>query len=393
MTYYILAGAGFVLFIYSISIRQLAKAEITAPILFVSFGVLLGFFVPKDALLTLSDGHIMLPVVEVVLAIVLFSDAAKTRLCVLYDSYQLPLRLLLIGLPVTILCGAVFAYWLLPLPWLGATLLAVIISPTDAALCKGFLNEQHVPIRLREAINVESGLNDGLCVPIFLFLLGVFISNQEASLLTLSWLFFRELGIACIVALVVTYLAIVLMKSAKKHHLFATTTSPFLFVGIALLVFSLTQAFHGSGFIAAFLCGLLFDRFYDDPIKDTLLKDSEHIADFATLLIWTLFGLMSFSLLSFGLNIGALIFAILAVVVIRILPVMLCLIRSDTQLYERMTLAWFGPKGLASVVFVLMLMTVTHDEFTLIIEAAVYTILLSIFIHGVSTRPVSLRFK
>ncbi|TMP84993.1 hypothetical protein CWC05_19155, partial [Pseudoalteromonas ruthenica] len=107
----------------------------------------------------------------------------------------------------------------------------------------------------------------------------------------------------------------------------------------ATLVFSLTQALHGSGFIAAFVCGLLFDRFYDDPIKDTLLKDSEHIADFATLLIWTLFGMISLNLFSQGVNIDALIFAVFAIILIRTLPSILCLMRSDTRLHERMTWA------------------------------------------------------
>ncbi|TMO75910.1 cation:proton antiporter [Pseudoalteromonas aurantia] len=393
MIYYILASAGLVLFIYSISVRQLVKAEITAPILFVTLGAVISYFVGKEAVVMELDSDIMLPMVEVILAVVLFSDAARTRLRVLYDSYQLPLRLLLVGLPLTILFGAIFAYWLLPLSWIGATLLAVIISPTDAALCKGFLSEPRVPVRLREAINVESGLNDGLCVPIFLFLLPVVVYGENATLSALSWLFFRELSIACVIAIVVTWISIVLMRKAKTHHLFATTTSPFLFISVATLVFSLTQALHGSGFIAAFVCGLLFDRFYDDPIKDTLLKDSEHIADFATLLIWTLFGMISLNLLSQGVNIDALIFAVFAIILIRTLPIILCLMGSDTRLHERITLAWFGPKGLASVVFILMLMTTMNSDVSLIIEAAVYTVLLSIFMHGVSTRPISLSFK
>lgn len=394
MIYYVLASIGLVLFIYSISVRQLAKAEVTAPILFVSFGALLALLLSYESTSTLLDASIVLPVVEVTLAVVLFSDAAKTRLRILYESYQLPLRLLLIGLPLTVLFGAIFAYWLLPITWVGATLLAVIIAPTDAALCKGFLTEKRVPIRLREATNVESGLNDGLCVPLFLFMLGIFVNHESAELSTLSWFFFRELSIACVIAITVTWLSILLIKKAKHHHFFATTTSPFLFVGVALLVFSLAQALHGSGFIAAFVSGLLFDRFYDDEVKDQLIEESEHLADFATLLIWTLFGVVCTSLLSNGVNVDAMVFAVLAISVVRILPVMLSLLHSDTTIHERLTLAWFGPKGLATVVFTLMLLSVmTGKEGALITEVAIYSVLLSIFVHGISTRPVSLSFK
>ncbi|NOU51845.1 sodium:proton antiporter [Pseudoalteromonas sp. JBTF-M23] len=392
MTDYALACVGVAIFIYSISVRQIKRAELTGPIWFVSLGALLGWWFADGWHFQIQDSEIVLPIIELTLAIVLFTDAAKTRLRVLFHSYQLPLLMLLVALPITMLLGALLAHWLLALSWLYAALLAVIISPTDADLCKGFITQKKAPANLREAINIESGLNDGLCIPVFVFLLAVADGQAQSSWLGLLGLFCKEVGIALLVAALITALAIAAIKAAHRRHLFALNSSPFLFIGIVIAIFSLTESLHGSGFIAVFVSGLLFDKFYQHSFKENLIEDSEHIADFASLLIWVLFGMVVSQTLNFNGNLYEWLYALLAVSVIRIIPVLLSLIPSQIGLEGKLTLAWFGPKGLASVILTLMLLQANIEGTELIAHVAAYTILLSVFLHGISTRPIALRF-
>ncbi|MCF6434913.1 cation:proton antiporter [Pseudoalteromonas sp. MMG022] len=389
---YALACIGVAIFIYSISVRQLNRAELTGPIWFVSLGCVLGWWFTDAWHFQIQDSALVLPIIEITLAIVLFSDAAKTRLRVLFHSYQLPVLMLLVALPLTMAFGTLLAHWLLGLSWLHAALLAVIISPTDAALCKGFITKKNVPAKLREAINIESGLNDGLCIPVFVFLLAVMVGQTQASWFELLGLFAKEVGIALLLSGVLTWLAITAIVAAHKRHLFALNSSPFVFVGIAMAIFSCTQLLHGSGFIAVFVSGLLFDRFYQHSFKEQLIEDSEHIADFATLLIWVLFGVIVSQTVLLNEQPSAWLYALLAVSVTRIVPVFISLLPTKIDIQAKLTLAWFGPKGLASVVLTLMLLQANIEGTELIAQVAAYTILLSVFLHGLSTRPIALRF-
>ncbi|QTH72620.1 cation:proton antiporter [Pseudoalteromonas xiamenensis] len=392
MNYHALAWVGIAIFVYSLSVRQLQRAELTGPMWFVLIGISLALGFDQTLLLNQLDREIWQPLVELTLAIFLFSDAAKTRLRVLMESVHLPLLLLLVGLPLTVVFATVMAHFSLGLSWLAAALLAIIIAPTDAALCRGFITAKQVPANLREAINVESGLNDGLCVPLFLLAMSAFNNPEELSGASLLAVFVREIGIAVLVAVTFTALAIFLISKAKERHLFAQSTSPFLFVGFAITVYALTQGLHGSGFIAAFVSGLLFDKFYHDAFKDQLIEEGENIAELASVLIWILFGFISVSTIM-SLSWETVFYALCAVTLLRIVPVVLALYFSRESWKSKLTLAWFGPRGMASVVFTMMLLELEQPEVQTISQVAVCTILLSVFLHGLTTRPISLSFS
>ncbi|QPB84684.1 sodium:proton antiporter [Pseudoalteromonas rubra] len=382
-TYLVLAWLGLAIFLYSIIIRQLQRAEFTGPMWFVLFGCALGWYFQDSLALKVGTLREFLLLVELILAIFLFSDAAKTRLRVLLHSYQLPL-LLLLALPLTMGVAALGAYALLSLPWLSCFILAIMLTPTDAALCQSFIQEKRVPAQLREAINVESGLNDGLCVPVFLFLLGSSLYTQQPAERSLAALFFHEVGLAFVVALLLTFVAVYLIKLTYRHHFFAAKSSPFLFIGIAIAVFSVTQLLGGSGFIAVFISGLLFDYGFRDDLKDKLIEESEQIAELAAYVLWVIFGISASILLftTFDWRIWA--YATLAVAVFRFFPVILLLLASRLGWRERVVLAWFGPKGLASVVLSLMLLGSDLPHSLFITKITIATVLLSIFIFGVS---------
>ena len=174
-----------------------------------------------------------------------------------------------------------------------------------------------------------------------------------------------------------------------QRHYFSNNTSPFLVVGMAMAIFSIAQSLHSSGFIAVFVAGLIFDRFTDLTLRLKLVEDSEHIADFTGLLIWCLFGFVCSYLVLPELSWALVVFALLSTTLIRIIPVMLSLQFTKLKMKERFTFAWFGPRGLASIVFTLMVIDSSIENKYLIATIAMTTILFSVFIHGMSTKPIA----
>ncbi|WP_039037345.1 cation:proton antiporter [Pseudoalteromonas sp. ECSMB14103] len=395
MTYLVIAFIGALFLIYSLTLRQLEKTEVTGPMFFVIGGITLANLVPNNGGELKAGVDLLLPFIELTLSIFLFSDAAKSKLSVLRHSFQYPGLLLFVALPLTLLLGiAVGLFLFAELSLIQAALIAIILTPTDAALSKGLLSSSEVPEKIREGINTESGLNDGLCVPVFLIFI-LLAKNPESAITTshVVSVFSRELGIALLVAITSISIFIPSLNFAMKRHYFAQNTSPFLLLGFAMAVFSVTQYLHGSGFIAVFVAGLLFDKFSTKTVRTELIEDSEHIADFTSLMIWCLFGYACAYLVLPKLNFEIVTYALLSTTLIRIIPVMLSLLFTSLNLKERFTFAWFGPRGLASIVFTLMVIDEQIENKFQIASIAMTTILFSVFIHGISTKPIADSFK
>lgn len=391
MEYLILAAFGAVFLIYSLLIRQLDKHEVTGPMFFVIVGIVFALVLPGFTNELQGNFSYLLPVIELTLGVILFSDAAKSRLKVLEHSLQYPSLLLLLALPLTIILGTLTALVIFDsFSLIQAMLLALILSPTDAALSKSLLLTSAVPAHIREGINTESGLNDGLCVPLFLILLGIAeFPLASISVTEVVVLFSRELGIAILIAVLCVTALIPLLKAAYARHYFATRSSPFLLVSFIILVFSLTQYANGSGFIAAFVAGLLYARFAPTKLSHRLIEDSEYLADLVALLVWCLLGMVSVYLVFDKLSWSIVLYACLSATLIRMLPVMLSLLFTSLNYKERLTFAWFGPRGLASIVFTLMLLDAQISGAEQIAIIAITTILISVFIHGISTNPIA----
>lgn len=395
MTYLVIAFIGALFLIYSLTLRQLEKTEVTGPMFFVIGGITLANLVPNNGGELKAGVDLLLPFIELTLSIFLFSDAAKSKLSVLRHSFQYPGLLLFVALPLTLLLGiAVGLFLFAELSLIQAALIAIILTPTDAALSKGLLSSGQVPEKIREGINTESGLNDGLCVPVFLIFI-LLAKNPESAITTshVVSVFSRELGIALLVAITSISIFMPSLNFAMKRHYFAQNTSPFLLLGFAMAVFSVTQYLHGSGFIAVFVAGLLFDKFSTKTVRTELIEDSEHIADFTSLMIWCLFGYACAYLVLPKLNFEIVTYALLSTTLIRIIPVMLSLLFTSLNLKERFTFAWFGPRGLASIVFTLMVIDEQIENKFQIASIAMTTILFSVFIHGISTKPIADSFK
>ncbi|WP_447834834.1 cation:proton antiporter [Aeromonas salmonicida] len=384
------------LLIYSLIAGRFESRLINGPLLFLLMGWLLG---PGGlGLLSLSvnsEGIKLLA--ELTLVIVLFNDAANTNWQVLAANRALPIRLLLIGLPLTLLGGTLFGLWLYPdLPLLELAILSTILAPTDAALGKAVVSNPAVPAPIREGLNQESGLNDGICVPVLLLLLALIAPTEQhtgTGMLAIT-LLLEEIGIGLLVALVLTSLTIRLLKTSYLNGwqlpLWRQLTMP----GLALLCFALAQTLGGSGFIAAFVGGLLMGRRLGEH-KHAYMDSSEGYGDLLSVVIWMVFGATLMPMLPMLLHWQYWLYAAASLTLLRMLPVWLSLLGTGQSFELKLFIGWFGPRGLASIVFAVMVLQ--HEPALLgqepIIATVLCTIILSVILHGISANPWVRRFK
>ncbi len=384
------------LLIYSLIAGRFESKLVNGPLLFLLTGWLLGPGGLELLSLSIDSAGIKL-LAELTLVIVLFNDAANTNWQVLLANRQLPIRLLLIGLPLTLLCGALFGHWIFPdLPLLEMAILSTILAPTDAALGKAVVSNPAVPAPVREGLNQESGLNDGICVPVLLLLLALIApTEQHAGTATLAiTLMLEEIGIGLLVAFVLTSLTIRLLKISYLNGwqlpLWRQLTMP----GLALLCFALAQTLGGSGFIAAFVGGLFIGHRLGEH-KHAYMDSCEGYGDLLSVVIWMVFGATLMPILPELLHWQYWLYAIASLTLLRMVPVWLSLIGTGLKPELKLFIGWFGPRGLASIVFAVM---VLQNEPSLIgqrpiIATVLCTIILSVILHGLSATPWVERFK
>lgn len=369
---------------YSLFGRFFSRILITGPILMILVGIF-SSVLSVNPIQTLSF-NVLKQFSELTLAIILFSDAAHAKLRVLKHHYKTPLLLLLVALPLSFVVGTVFAYWLFPeLGFVLAAFIAIILTPTDAALGRTVLVSRYVSSEVKEAINVESGLNDGLCVPLFIALLWLVTNTSEITGAEAALLFISELGIAVLVAVTLLPMLMWCIEKAQQKQLMSAQVSSFSLVFIAVLVFGTAQFLHGSGFFAAFIAGLIFDWRYKHETKHTWLKDIEEIGDTLSLIVWFLVGLAFTYLFKLGFSWQVIAYALLSLTIVRIVPVFISLVFSTQNVKEKGLLAWFGPRGLASVVFVMLAVEHKVPNADLVLQVSLTTILVSVVLHGVTS--------
>jgi len=378
---------------YSIFAGRFESRLVNGPLMFMLAGLLLG-----PAALGVLAPHIgkegIKLLAEMTLAIVLFSDAANANLKVLRIHDALPLRLLLIGLPLTLLAGWLAGYWLFPqVPVLELAILATILAPTDAALGKAVVSNPAVPAPIREGLNVESGLNDGICVPVLLLFLALLLDVQTHQPLTLAVkLIIEELGIGALVGAGLALLVWQLLRVSAKHDWQMPMWSQLTLPGLALLCFALAQALGGSGFIAAFVGGLFTGHLLDKQ-KHQMLQASEEIGSLLSVITWLIFGALVIPMAWSSFTIEVWLYALLSLTVIRMLPVFISLLGTGFDTQSRLFIGWFGPRGLATIVFAVMIMDSHLQAMNTLLATAICTVLLSVLLHGLSANPLAARFN
>jgi NhaP-type Na+/H+ or K+/H+ antiporter len=373
--------------------QRIEGTSITAPMVFTAAGLLVG--VDALGLVDPSATGIQVKILaEATLAVVLFSDASRIDLRELRGELGIPIRLLGIGLPLTILLGFVAALGLLDaLTWSEALVVAIILAPTDAALGQAVVTMPRLPVRVRQSLNVESGLNDGICVPLFLIALAIAqaeegaIGHGHAVELVLEKIGYGILGgavAAAAAAFVVVY--------AGRRRLVDESWLQIVPLAGAALAFGLAEAFGGSGFIAAFVGGGVFGGLRRKRGGDVsyLIEQAGAVLGAVTFIV---FGAVLLGPAIGGLTWQIALYAILSLTVLRMLPVAISMVGTGARRPTVAFLGWFGPRGAASIVFALIVVEeggLPGDG--VILDVAFVTVGLSVLAHGVTAAPLASRY-
>jgi sodium/hydrogen antiporter len=374
-------------FLFSLVSRRLEGTMVTAPIAFAAAGMLM-FFVLPWLQRAGFNANVFLRLAEIGLVLLLFTDASRTELGILRSIGSLPARLLSIGLLLTIAFGAVVARLVFPqLSVWEAGILSAILAPTDAGLGQVIVNSPRVPMRIREALNVEAGLNDGLSVPFLLFFMALAAAGIEGSAASLTQFIVEQLGYGALVGLVVGLGGGWLMGLARRKEWIAESFQQIGVVALALLCLAVSEIVGASMFIASFVAGLSVQVGFKDAGKHSV-EFAEEWGQLFNLSVFFLFGVLvvrdwpQFSMASW-------LYALLSLTVVRMLPVAVALIGTGLSWSSVVFMGWFGPRGLASIVLGLVYL---EQEMHLPGEQTIrftvtVTVLLSIFAHGLSAMP------
>lgn len=375
-------------FAYSLVASRLERTPINGALIY----VFAGFVCSTVGLIEINiGGEGLRALAEITLALVLFTDSSNTNLATLRRVKSIPTRLLLIGLPLTILLGLGVGYLLFDgIGLFELALLATMLAPTDAALGKAVVTNEAVPDSVRESITVESGLNDGICVPVLLFFLALAsgqADSQTAASLVLK-LPLQAIGIGAIVGIVSASLGSQLLRLSALRRWLAGTWVQLPVISLTLFCFGAAQWFGGSGFIACFVGGLIFGALAKRHKKD-YLDAAEGIGDFMALVTWFVSGAAAIALTWEFVTWRVLVYAIASLTVVRILPVLICTSGLDLKLDTRSFIGWFGPRGLANIVFAVMVRSEQLPHNDTLLATATWTILISAVLHGITANPLS----
>ena len=378
-----------VVLLYSAVSGRVARSWLSGPIVFTAAGLVLGpaglgvLTLP----LTAAGLHTL---AELALAMVLFTDAAHADLSVVRRALALPERLLMVGLPLTILLGFLAGLLLFPqIDPLEVALLAALLAPTDAALGAPVVANAAVPAPTREALNLESGLNDGICVPVIVILLDFAVGReiQGGTALHVLTVVAEELGIGLVVGVAVTAAAVGMLRLATRLGWIGGHWLQIPVVALAALCFATAQALGGSGFIACFTGGLLFGVLHGKG-PPNLLAGAASTGEVLALVTWLVFGGPVLAALLPLVTWRSALYAVLSLTVIRMLPVWFSLSGTTLGARGKLFIGWFGPRGLASIVFVVFIVDAHLPGRETLAATAACTILLSVIAHGMTANPL-----
>jgi len=374
--------------------RRLEGTSLTAAMVFTAVGLVVG----RETLGLVDPtptGRTVKLLAEATLAVVLFSDASRVDLAALRDEFRVPLRLLGIGLPLTIVAGFGAALVVFgSMGWPEALLLAVVLAPTDAALGQSVVTLPSLPSSIRQGLNVESGLNDGICVPLFVVALAIASTEAgEIGARHAATLLVEEIGYGLLAGAGAGILTAAVVVLAGSRGLVEATWLQVVPAAGAILAYTVADAVGGSGFIAAFVGGMVFGGLRRRVGGEVgyLLEELGALLAAATFVV---FGgsLLGPALENLSWAVAG--YAVLSLTLVRMLPVAVAMVGTHARAPTLGFLGWFGPRGLASIVFAVLLVEaegrLPHEN--VILATVFVTIGLSVLAHGASAAPLARRY-
>jgi len=377
---------------YAVCSRRLSGTPITAAIVFVGAGLVFGTK-GLDWIHGSYGEHTISTLAEATLVVVLFTDAARIDLPALRRQYSVPARLLGIGLPLTIIAGTVAAMIVFhDLQWAEAAVLAIVLAPTDAALGQAVVTDPALPSRIRQGLNVESGLNDGLCVPLLTIALAVAQTDTGGTTAAhATKLVFEAIGWGIGGGVVAGVVAAYALRWAVAHTSIESHWTQVVPVIAAVGAYGMADAYGGSGFIAAFVAGALFGRLARPDESNAAF--SEELGGVLNGTTFIVFGAAVLGSQWSHIGGAAIVYAILSLTIVRMIPVVIAMLGSGARPPTVLFLGWFGPRGLASIVFGVVVIEAGGLPHTPTLVAAITaTVALSVLLHGLSAAPLARRY-
>lgn len=379
---------------YALAAARLNRLSVGPALFFVVAGALVARTLGASAFPDPLAGA-TLAIVEVTLALILFTDASTIESRRLRQEAGLVIRLLAIGLLLSIALGTLLAGALFPeMPAGVILLLGAALAPTDAALGQPVVTNRVVPVRIRRLLNAESGLNDGIATPFVLLALSLIASEVGG---TGDWLgaAVRELVVGLLSGCAVGGAGGWLLVRAERSHWTSRSSRQLAVVALAVGAYAASVALGGNGFIAAFVGGLAFGA-VSHRAEEGAEVFAEATGSLLSIFVWLLAGaVFAGPVLDMGIDPRLILYAIVSLTVVRMLPVAISLIGARLRPETVLFIGWFGPRGLASIVFGLLGVEALHEAglaSDLVVAAIAWTVTLSVVLHGLSAGPLAKRY-
>jgi NhaP-type Na+/H+ or K+/H+ antiporter len=376
-------------FLWSVFAARLGRVGLSSAIVFVAVGF--AFTQIFDVLHVPGEPELVKVVAEVTLVWMLFADASAVQLTDFRRDLMVYVRLLGVGLPLTILLGGLVAVALLGFGVWPALLVGAALAPTDAALGASVMSDPTVPSRIRRVLNVESGLNDGIATPIVLVAIAGVAADEGIGGVHGPGHALVALLVGLLVGVLVGGAGGVLIRRARRKRWLSEELTGPATLALALLAYTGTLLVDGNGFVAAFVGGLVFGN-TAGPGGEKEAYFVEQSADLAAMISWLIFGALAVPAIGHWFEWPVIGYALLSLTVVRMVPVALALLGSGFDRYSVAFIGWFGPRGLASVIFALLALEDLGPAAQQVTATIALTVLLSVGAHGLTARPFARHF-
>ncbi|MEU7580329.1 cation:proton antiporter [Streptomyces sp. NPDC041068] len=381
------------LFVWALVSGRLTRWSITAPILFVVAGMVLtrgaNPAVPLDL-----EAHSFERAVEIVLAVMLFMDATEGRTYERLGKSVGEGRLLGIALPASAALATLLGALVFPgTDWWLLAVAALVVMPVDLAPVAGFLRDERVPLRVRAALNIEGGFNDGLVSPLFLFCVANLATAHGSTFSELLWNVFEGAALAVVVGSLLGGGAAWLVHHAHESGWARPTALRTASLVLPFLVYATATVVGANGFVAAFVAGLWYATTAHAVAEDNLGLVHE-VGELMAYAVWFTLGKLAADTFADGVSARVVLYGLLALTVARFVPVVASLAGTDFPRTERAAIGWLGARGVTSIVFALLaVIQLPPDDAEFIIGVMCATVLMSIVLHGVTQEPVARWFE